>query len=478
MFNRSFHQFRIYWSCSLPFNNLKWVWNCRSGVYSPRYFHTAHSVNNHPHWIHFPFQMSWPTIAKCYEEIAEDPTVLHLFSPEEYSSIQELPCLGTLWFRLISEGCFACIASPNNWGKTRVECLILTSIKRSGETTKSLIVLSNGVGERVLGMVTVLCHPNWAKREACDSLSTLCQCDLSKLSMLVLRRYSNTPYIPRWTSCSPYLDVDTFSGGSTSAQFPLDRLHFHQLLPFNRRGRKAGDIPLSSRDPMGEFTGGTSSSFWSNLLVSPHASSSTIFGRGHPDWGRSTCHPTSTQTEGGQAITPPSNSYTVPIKPELNWNMSSSRRCRSWLKGMNISELNRPGGMQSSGHRWLTKLMPPSRRYFPRQVWQRPSSCCPGAFLLHKWSHNHCGSKGWGHPHNIWALSHCIWAWASWLTSSRSLRRSDSSTKYFPSTIIFPARYPLVRYSHGKESFFWPPSHPLTRKMGPLSQWFTWPSSH
>ena len=132
-FNRSFDQFRVLQSHSLPFNNLKQVWNCRSGVYYPKYFCTTHSVNNQPHWIHFPFQMSWPIIAKCYEDIVEDLTLLWLFSLKEYSSIQRPHCLGALQFRLILEGLFTCIAPPDNWGKMGVEFLTLINLKRSGE---------------------------------------------------------------------------------------------------------------------------------------------------------------------------------------------------------------------------------------------------------------------------------------------------------------------------------------------------------
>ena len=121
MLHRSFNQFRIHWSCPLPFNNFKWGQNHGLGVHSPRYFHTTNSVINYPHQIHFPFQMSGPSIVKCYEEKAEDPTLLCQFPPEEYSSVQALPCLGTLQFRLVSEGFFACIASPDKWGRARVE---------------------------------------------------------------------------------------------------------------------------------------------------------------------------------------------------------------------------------------------------------------------------------------------------------------------------------------------------------------------
>ena len=103
-FNRSFDQFKVPQSCSLPLNNLKWVEKCRSGVYTHKYFHATHLVNNQPHWIDFPFQMSWPTIVKCYEEIVEDLTLLWLFLPEEYSSVQGLPCLCALQFILIWRG--------------------------------------------------------------------------------------------------------------------------------------------------------------------------------------------------------------------------------------------------------------------------------------------------------------------------------------------------------------------------------------
>ena len=68
MLHRSFSQFRIHRFCSLTFNNFKWGQNHGSGVHSPRYFHTTHSVINCPHQIHLPFQISWSSIAKWYEE--------------------------------------------------------------------------------------------------------------------------------------------------------------------------------------------------------------------------------------------------------------------------------------------------------------------------------------------------------------------------------------------------------------------------
>ena len=51
--------------------------------------------------------------------------------------------------------------------------------------------------------------------------------------MVVVRRYTNTPYIPQGSSHLPYLDMNTLSGGTSSNQFPLDGLCLHRLLPFS-----------------------------------------------------------------------------------------------------------------------------------------------------------------------------------------------------------------------------------------------------
>ena len=74
-----------------------------------------------------------------------------------------------------------------------------------------------------------------------------------------MRRYSNTPYIPRETSHSLYLDMTCLSGGVASAQFSLDRLHLCWLLPFSKTEvllpieGEGGfeDVPPSSRVPVG-----------------------------------------------------------------------------------------------------------------------------------------------------------------------------------------------------------------------------------
>ena len=52
--------------------------------------------------------------------------------------------------------------------------------------------------------------------------------------MVAVRRYCNTPYIPQGTIYSLYQDMGTFSGGITSVQFLLDRVHLCWLLPVSR----------------------------------------------------------------------------------------------------------------------------------------------------------------------------------------------------------------------------------------------------
>ena len=59
--------------------------------------------------------MSQPTISKCYEEIIVDPLLLYLFPEEEWTYVRELPLMGTLQIRIISERLSACLAFPAIW---------------------------------------------------------------------------------------------------------------------------------------------------------------------------------------------------------------------------------------------------------------------------------------------------------------------------------------------------------------------------
>ena len=128
-----------------------------------------------------------------------------------------------------------CISSPDRWGKTGVEFVTQTSLKKSRETTNTMILVTNGVGESDLVLVPVFCYSNQASMEVCNGLSALCQLDSWKPSVVVRRRYSDTPYIPRECPHSHYLDMGTLSRGVASTQFHLDMLHLCQLLPFSQQ---------------------------------------------------------------------------------------------------------------------------------------------------------------------------------------------------------------------------------------------------
>ena len=119
------------------------------------------------------------------------------------------------------------------WEKARMEFITSNSQKISGQTIPNVILVIDGVGDGYLGMVTTFCCHNQAKIEASDALSALYQCDPPDPSVVVVRRYTNTPYILWGSSCLPYLEVSTLSEGTSSTQLPLYWLHLHRLLPFS-----------------------------------------------------------------------------------------------------------------------------------------------------------------------------------------------------------------------------------------------------
>ena len=82
-------------------------------------------------------------------------------------------------------------------------------------------------------MVTTFCHHDQAKMEASEALSVLHQCDLPEPSVVVVQRYTNSPYLPQGSFSFLYLYVITLSGGASSAQFPVDLLCLYRLLPYS-----------------------------------------------------------------------------------------------------------------------------------------------------------------------------------------------------------------------------------------------------
>ena len=115
---------------------------------------------------------------------------------EECTSLLELPVMGALQFRLISEKFFAQVASPTIWGKTGLHFVNETSPRLSGEATPMVILITDGIGKGDLGMVTTFCSHTQFKMEASEVLTTLHQCNSPEPSIFMVRRYTNTPFIP------------------------------------------------------------------------------------------------------------------------------------------------------------------------------------------------------------------------------------------------------------------------------------------
>ena len=80
----------------------------------------------------------------------------------------------------------------------------------SSEIIHMAVLIANGVEEGSLGMVTTFCHHDQAKVESSAVLSTLHQWDSPKPSIVVVKIFVNSPYLPCRSSSFLYLDVITF----------------------------------------------------------------------------------------------------------------------------------------------------------------------------------------------------------------------------------------------------------------------------
>ena len=70
--------------------------------------------------------------------------------------------------------------------------------------------------------------------EASEVLNALHQHDSPDPSVFMVRRYTNTPFIPWVTSRLLYLNVSDLPRGTSFAQFPLNHLHLWKLLPYSK----------------------------------------------------------------------------------------------------------------------------------------------------------------------------------------------------------------------------------------------------
>ena len=104
------------------------------------------------------------TIYRCYNEFLVDPALLQSFPEDEWMSIHGLTYLGTLHFCVVLEELFTQLISPDLWGQVRADFINNFSRKAmSEEVVPMAILVTDGVDEGSLEMVTIFCHSDQAK---------------------------------------------------------------------------------------------------------------------------------------------------------------------------------------------------------------------------------------------------------------------------------------------------------------------------
>ena len=79
------------------------------------------------------------------------------------------------------------------------------------------VLVTDGMEEGSLAMVTTFCHHDQVKVEPLEVLSTSAQQDSPELNIVGVKIFTNSPYLP-WGSFSfPYLDLTTLSAGASTA---------------------------------------------------------------------------------------------------------------------------------------------------------------------------------------------------------------------------------------------------------------------
>ena len=101
---------------------------------------------------------------------------------------------------------------PAMWGNARMEFITRKIPKISEKAASMAILVTDGVGGGNLGMVTTFCYHNQVMLVASDAISALHQCNSLEPSVVIVRRYTNTPYFSQWSSFLLYLDMHTLSG--------------------------------------------------------------------------------------------------------------------------------------------------------------------------------------------------------------------------------------------------------------------------
>ena len=171
--------------------------------------------------------------------------------------------------------------------------------------------------------------------EASNALSTLLQCDSSEPSVVVVRRYTNTPYIPQGSSLLLYLHWalslgvlpppnshwTTYVYADYSPSLTLrwsclkkgERCGWKCFPPFERLCGKAQMRITTSLTQIC-----CQSLCWPPIPIKKRV----------PRWSEH------------WVFTQPSSFYKMSFRPDLSWNVSWPRKQRSWLKDMMIRGSN------------------------------------------------------------------------------------------------------------------------------------------
>ena len=171
-------------------------------------------------------------------------------------AIHELPCLHALCLCVVSEGLFAKLTTQEVWGWAGVDFITPSGKKvRSKEIMLMAILITDGVGEGKLGMVTIFCCSNQAKVEPSVMLLTLVQQDSHDPAVMVMKIFTNLPSLPWGSFGISFLNIATLPGGASTIWFPLSWLCLCQLfLCFSNQVilPRRRQIELSWRSPQSQ----------------------------------------------------------------------------------------------------------------------------------------------------------------------------------------------------------------------------------
>ena len=219
----------------------------------------------------------------------------------------------------------------------------------------TILVMDGGEGN--LGMVTTFCYHDQAKVEAFKVISALHQCDSPEPSVVVVRRFTNLPYLPLGHFCLFYLDVITLSRGTSSAQFPLDQVCLCSLLPYSTievvLAWEEGEEELMVYPFFQETLRESSKKgqcLSDQILLSVSSLPPVPVEKKAPRWRKDL------------AFTWPYSSCKISTRQESSWNGSLLMKYRGWLGSTKIGGTGWPGNMRKGEPRWLKRQTLPSRR--------------------------------------------------------------------------------------------------------------------